>query len=196
MRGRTRMRGVVVGVVVCGLLAGCTSKEPGPEPSVVVAVSPTAGADLACGVDRAAIEAVSGYPVDRVTGELSVQEGVGSGRCEVWTDERDGVLFVVELWPLSSEKALRVRDLVDGKVGNPATYTYDPSVADGAMWNANDVPFENVSGSVLTYIFWGDTLVKIYFSAVAPLRTPSQDFLAITEQVATTYGLQRPGAAG
>ena len=139
------MRGIMIAVVVCGLLAGCTSEEPGPEPSVVVAASPTAGADLVCGVDRAAIEAVSGYPVDRVAGELSVQDGVGSGRCEAWTTERDGVLFVVELWPTSSEDAQRPRAEVDGRGGNDPMYTYDPSVADGAMWNANDVPFENVS---------------------------------------------------
>ena len=187
------MRGVVVGVVVCGLLAGCTSKEPGPEPSVVVPTSPSAGADLACGVDRASIEAVSGYPVDRVTGELSVQEGVGSGRCEVWTTEQDGVLFVVELWPLSAEEALRDRDLVDGKVGNPATYTYDPSVADGAMWSGNDEPVDRVRGSVFSYIFWGETFVVVYFSAVAPLRTPSEDFLAVTRQVAASYDLPDPG---
>lgn len=191
-----RVVGVGVGVVVCGLLAGCTSEEPGPEPSLVVVASPTAGADLVCGVDRAAIEAVSGYPVDRVSDQLTFQDGVGSGRCEVWTTERDGVLFVVELWPTSSETALHDRDLVDGRVGNAATYTYDPSVADGAMWSGNDQPVDRVRGSVFSYIFWGDTLVSVYFSAVAPLRTPSEDFLSITEQVATTYGLQRPGAAG
>jgi hypothetical protein len=147
-------------------------------------------------VDRASIEAVSGYPVDRVTGDLSVQEGVGSGRCEVWTTDRDGVLFVVELWPTSSEEAQQRRADVDGRGSTDPTYTYDPSVADGVMVGGNDVPSDRVRGSLFSYIFLGDTLVRIYFSAVAPLRTPSQDFLAITEQVAKTYGLQLPGAAG
>ena len=190
------MRGIMIAVVVCGLLAGCTSKEPGPEPSVVVAVSPTAGAELMCGVDRAAIEAVSGYPVDRVSDQLTFQDGVGTGSCEVWTTEQHSVLFAVEMWPTSSEEAQQLRADVDGHGSNDPSYAYDPSVADGAMWSGNDEPSDRVRGSVFSHIFLGDTLVRVYFSAVAPLRTPSQDFLAITEQVATTYGLQRPGATG
>jgi len=192
---RFPVRGLVMGTVGVLLLAGCTVEDPTPTPTPVpppVSSTASAGAELVCGVDKADIELVTGNPVSRWDGDLVVHDGIGSGRCEAFSDAAGGQVFVVELAPATSDEAKHRRDLVDGLVGNPASLVYDPAVADGAVWGSGDGPGARPVVATNSSVFWGQTLIYVYVSPLAPWRDGPADHLALTEQIAATYSLQRP----
>lgn len=149
-----------------------------------------AGADLVCGIDRDSLAAATGFEVGRAEGELTVIDGVGSGECVVEAAEgeyiSDPLAWVSFDGPSSSEWA-QDRATLDG----------DPTV------EAPDVVFDGVEGFVSgdveperrdtlgasASVFFGDTLVGVTTSRGDVGRDPAVDMLALTLQVAATYGL-------
>ena len=186
------MKVIACGVVGLVLLAGCTTPAPSPTPisspiptSALATARP--GADLVCGIDRAAIEMVTGFKVARSDGALTVQDGVGAGTCSVWTDNKHvgGELLVVRLFPTSSAKGIEWRDRVDGKRETPPTLVYPRDVVDGAYWKGT------LDGD--SVVFWGATVIVVSAGPLILGRTWSDDLLAMNQQVAATYGLVGSG---
>ena len=178
------MKAIACGVVGLVLLAGCTTPTPTPTPALATAHP---GADLVCGIDRATIEMVTGYKVARSDGALTVQDGVGTGTCSVWTDNKHvgGELLVVRLYPISSADGIESRDLVDGRRGNPPALVYPRNVVDGAYWKGA------LDGD--STVFWGATVIVVSADRLVLGRTWSDDLLAMNQQVAATYGLVGSG---
>lgn len=176
-------------VAACVLLAGCTTEDPDPAPTVdlsPVSPTPSPGAELMCGIDTATIELITGYTPDRSDGDLTVQDEVGAARCTVWTDDpghKDDELLIVELFPVSSKEGIERRQLMDGEIGNPPDVIYPQDAVDGAYWG------DGVSGQ--SAVFWGQTVVQVYaWNARVSVREQAEDFLAVNQQVAFTLGLQ------
>jgi hypothetical protein len=187
-------------VAGCVLLAGCTTGEPGPTPPPTVdlsPVAPTPGADaeLLCGIDRVAIETITGYAPDRSDGDLTVHDGVGTGRCSVWTeDERHSSEEILIVWlvPVSSEEGAELRQRVDGELENPPAVVYPRDAVDGAYWETPESSSSRVS--------WGETIVDVHADNLrVRVRERSDDLLAVSQQVAATLGLEgvcpEPGSA-
>jgi hypothetical protein len=105
----------------------------------------------------------------------------------VWTDNKNsgGEFLLVRLFPISSADGIELRDLVDGKRGNPPTLVYPRGVEDGAYWKG-----DLYGGST---VFWGATVVEISAVSLVRGRTWSDDLLAMNQQVAATYGLVGSG---
>jgi hypothetical protein len=138
-------------------------------------------------MDRATIEMVTGYKVGRSDGTLTVQGGVGTGTCSVWTDSKHGgdALLTVWLYPTSSAKGIDSRDIVDGRQGNAPTLVYPRDVVDGAYWKGT------LDGG--STVFWGATVIEISVVCVVRGCTGSDDLLAMSQQVAATYGVVGSG---
>lgn len=153
-----------------------------------------------CGMDRADIEAVTGYTVERSGGELTVVDGVGAGECSAWAPEDSqiaGSLVNVQLSPALSADGDEARAMLAGEIDGvrEADEVYTSRV--GAIWgdvlNVGDLTSTTTIGT--SYVFVGDTLVTLLISRGDSGRDRPADQLALTEQIAATYGLE-PDADG
>ncbi len=176
-------------VAACVLLAGCTAEDPDPAPTVdlsPVSPTPSPGTELMCGIDESTIELITGFTPDRSDGDLTVQDEVGTARCNVWTDDprhKDHELLIVELIPASSERGAELRRQVDGEYGNPPDVVYPRDVVDGAYWETG--------AASTSRVFWGETAVQVFaYNVLVRSRERSEDLLAVNQQVAFTLGLQ------
>ena len=106
---------------------------------------------------------------------------------------------MVELHPLDDAKAQQVRAAIDGDEPSPVRVPdirFDPEVADGAAWGVGATPDQYVTAAPLSQVFWGDTMIYVYLTQTASWRASADDLLAMTLQVAQSYGLERSGSAG
>lgn len=176
------------------LLAGCTVPRPDADATPArFPTTPEPEAALVCGVEQAAVELLTGNPTSRSNDEIVVADGVGSGECEVFSDARRGEQFVVTLHPATSPEAAQMRERLQGTLGRPPSVVYDAGSADGGTWGTGATPSTGDGVSAGSSIFWGDTLIEVFISpAAATGRDLSADLLALTSQVAASYGLERP----
>jgi len=193
------VRSLVVAVVVALSVAGCWPSKDA-EPAPVMSVIPTTaaqGATLICGMDKAALEAATGFAVGRTEGELRVVDGVGSGECSVWAKNEsliDGALIVVTMLATSSPKGVTDRSELLGQDGNRApdvTYT----TVDGGIWGEVKTVPDQMTLGASSVVFYGETVIEVLTSRADRGRDPAADQLALTQQVAATYGLAGSGNA-
>ena len=194
---RSRTSSAAVAIVLVMAVAGCgpsTDAAPAPVMSVIPTL-PTQGAALICGMDKAALEAATGFTVGRTGGELQVVGGVGSGECSVWAKNEsmiDGALMVVTMLAASSPKGVTDRSKLLGQDGNRApdlTYT----TVDGGIWGEVKAPADQMTLGASSVVFYGPTVIEVLTRSANVGRDPAADQLALTQQVAATYGLVGPG---
>lgn len=187
------IRSVVVAVVVVVSVSGCwPSKDKVPEP--VMSVIPTAaahGAELICGMDRAALEAATGFTVGRTEGELRMVDGVGSGKCSAWAKQEsliDGSLIAVTLYAASSPEGVKMRSKLLGQGGMaPPQIVY--STVDGGIWGDVEARPGGMTSGAFSVVFYGETVIEILTARADVGRDPAADQLALTQQVAASHGL-------
>jgi len=189
---RSRLRSVVVSVMVVVLASGCgMSKDDVPEP--VMSVIPTAapaGVELICGMDKAAVEAATGFTVGRTEGELRIVDGVGSGECSLWAKNEsliNGALMVVTMFASSSSEGIEDRSRVLGQGFRAPDLTY--TTVDGGIWGAVKPDPGYMTLGAVSVVFYGDTVIEVLTRSADIGRDPAADQLALTQQVAATYGL-------
>ena len=194
---KSLIRSVVVAVVVVVSVSGCwPSKDEAPEP--VMSVIPTAaaqGAKLICGMDRAALEAATGYAVGRTEGHLRMVDGVGTGKCSAWAKQESlikGSLIAVTMYAASSPEGVSERSALLGQDGMPAPQI-SYSTVDGGIWgDVKAIPGHMTLGAV-SEVFYGKTVVEVLTARADVGRDPAADQLALTQQVAATYGVAGSG---
>lgn len=130
--------------------------------------------------------------VEPWTGGLSVDDGVGAGECTAWVGEgiaAGDVLVQVDLDAASSEVAAEVRERLGGDLDglSPPVATY--SEREGAIWGDELNPDGSSTWGAVSSIFVGDTMVTLLVAHGAVGRDRVADHLALTEQIAATYGL-------
>ena len=192
----------VLGAVAAAIaLVGCTG---GPRPTDAASPAPVsssaaAGEPAVCGVAVADVELATGLSVGQSHDRLAVRDGAGSGRCEAFSDEADGELIVVEMYALDDVEAQEVRAAIDGDGPSPVRVPdvrFDPDVADGAVWGVSATPDRYLTSGPRSRVFWGDTMIEVYLTHSAAWRMGADDLLAMTFQVAQSYGLERPDPEG
>lgn len=193
MSARRGVLAVAVGVAALAL-GGCWS-SPDPEPSASASPAPLpsvapAGADLVCGMDARSVGLVTRSQVDRAEGELTVVDGVGAGECRVVAVEGASVpehLAWVTFFAASSPQGVEARARLDG---DPAVEGPDVVYGgvDGFVGGAVEPERRMTLGSTAS-VFFGDTLVRVTTVRGDVGRDPVQDLLALTLQVAASYGL-------
>jgi hypothetical protein len=196
MRRTNWLAGPIAACVAVASAACTTEPSPaGPTTPVPVSSSPPAGVELACGIDPEDLERLVGHAVDRWEDDIVVRDGAGTGECTVFNDdyhERNG-FFTVTLYPLNTSEAQDTRATVDGlRALNPFDVIFDRRLADGGVWGAVERPNERPHSSVVSRVFWGDTMINLTAGRITPWRTGSDEMLALTFQVAQSYGLERP----
>lgn len=175
------------------VLVGCTPDE-GPRPAATaVPTSPAPGADLVCGMDRADVEAVSGVDVESDGGELTVVDGVGTGECQVYT--RDATWMMnVKFHDVASADGIEAR----AKIAGTQEGVREPDVVyttrEGAIWGDVDAQEGAPTLNATSRVVVGDTVVTVLLRYGQADRDRQRDQLALTEQIAATYGLD-PGTA-
>ena len=192
---RTMVRFVAVAAVavVLGVLAGCTSQGPAPDREPVLTPLPTAAAEhseLVCGVERESVETATGLAVGRSESELTVRGGIGAGTCRAWAKNESlvvGPLLFVVMGAASSADGLDARARLDGDRFRPPDLLY--TSVDGGVWGDLELQRRSISFGAVSFVFWGDTLINLGVSRGEEGRSVATDLLALTQQVATTYGL-------
>jgi len=194
------IRAVVGAVLVVVSVSGCWPSKDA-EPAPVMSVIPTAaaqGATLVCGMDKAALEAATGFAVGRTDGELHVVDGVGSGKCSVWAKNEsliNGSLIAVRMYAASSPDGVTQRSALLGQDGLPAPQLTFTTV-DGGIWgDVKAIPGHMTLGAV-SVVFYGETVIEVLTARADVGRDPAADQLALTQQVAATYGVVGPGGTG
>lgn len=193
---RKVLGGGVLGVVV--LLVGCTQGQD-VDPGPVMTVIPTAaaeGADMVCGMDREDLETAMGLTVGRVEDGLSVQGGVGSGKCTVWAENEslvNGPLLWVTFFAASSPDGIEWRAHVDGGDGFRAPDAPFESLDGGAWGEVEGKPYMTLGAT--SAVFWGETVIKFTTKRGEVDRDHAADLVALTQQVAASYGLEGSGGA-
>lgn len=129
-------------------------------------------------------------------GGLSVVDGVGKGECTAWVGEgffEGDVLVYVVFDASSSEEAEDARRRMRGEVEGvlPPVEVY--SDREGAIWGDVLNPDGSMTFQGNSYVFVGDTMVTLLVSFGAAGRDRVADHLALTEQIAETYGLDDGG---
>ncbi|MBO0898674.1 hypothetical protein J1G42_01705 [Cellulomonas sp. zg-ZUI222] len=193
----SHQRAVVVAVAGALALAGCTG---GPSPTDTASPGPVSSAAAAdepvvCGVAVGDVELATGLSVGRSDDQIVVRDGAGTGRCEAFSDDADGELVVVEMYELDDVEAQQVRAAIDGDEPSAVRVPdirFDPDVADGAAWGVTATPNQNLKQAPHSRVFWGDTMIYVYLTQTASWRAGADDLLAMTFQVAQSYGLERP----
>ena len=135
----------------------------------------------------------------RFDDQITVRDGAGTGRCESFSDDAEGELFVVTLYALDDIEARQVQAALDGGERTPVRapdIRFDPEVADGAVWGVGRTPSQHLVQGPHARVFWGDTLVEVYLTQTDSWRAGADDLLAMTFQTAQSYGLKRPDPAG
>lgn len=118
--------------------------------------------------------------------------------CESFSDDVDGELFVVELFALDDVEAQQVRAALDDDGPTPVRVPdirFDPDVADGGAWGVGETPDKYPTSGPHSRVFWGNTMIEVYLTHSAAWRLGADDLLAMTFQVAQSYGLERPATA-
>jgi hypothetical protein len=187
---RKAFGGGVLGVVV--LLVGCAhgqDVDPGPVMTVIPTVA-AEGADMVCGMDRVDLETAMGLTVGRFEDGLGVQDGVGSGECTVWPENEslvNGPLLWVTFFAVSSPDGIEWRARVDGGDGFRAPDAPFESL-DGGAWGDLEEPGHMTLGAT-SAVFWGETVIMFTTSRGEVDRDHAADLVALTRQVADSYGL-------
>lgn len=176
------------------LLVGCTPDEEPRPAATAVPTSPAPGADLVCGMDRADVEAVSGVDVESDGGELSVVDGVGTGECQVFTRDAKWMMNV-KLHDVTSPAGVEARANIAGTGEGVREPDVVYTTREGAIWGDVDAEEGAPTLNATSYVVVGDTLVTMLLRYGQVDRDRQRDQLALTEQIAATYGLD-PGAAG
>lgn len=196
MTGRCLMV-FTVAVVAIGL-AACTADEVPGRPTPIASAAPV-GAPVVCGVGVADVERTTGRTVATSQDRIVAHEGVGAGVCEVFSNESDGELFVVQMYPLDDPEARAVRAALDGS--SPSTWSapqvrLDAEGLDGGLWGVGSTPTADGYGKrgLWAFTFWGETMLQVYLQQSAPWRTGVDELVAMTFQVAGSYGLDRSAA--
>ena len=193
------IRAVVVAVVVVAEVSGCgplKDKDPAPVMSAI----PTAAAEgslLICGMDRAALKAAAGVTVGRTEGELRMVDGIGSGECSVWAKDESlvtGSLVNVRMYSVVSPDGVKDRSRLLGTGGLPAPDLTYPTV-DGGIWGDIKAKPGRMTSEAVSDVFYGNTVIEVLLSRGDVDRDRPADQLALTQQVAATYGLVAPGGA-
>lgn len=145
---------------------------------------PAAGADLVCGMDRTDVETAVGLEVGRVEGDLDAVDGDGKAQCDIWpTDSTlvDGAVLFVSVLPASSDEGHDLRAQVDGTATGVTEPTVRYTDLDGAAW----------SGSVgaSSIVFVGDRAITLTSTWKGEGRDPLKDLPALSQQVASSEGL-------
>lgn len=186
------VRAVGVVLVVVALLSNCGLAAPASDPTAPGLQSSSAATGPVCGMNRADVEAITGRVVEPWSDGLTVADGVGEGECVGWigrgVSEGDVLVRVVFAAASSEEAADRrakIAGEVDGVVAPAAVY----SEREGAIWGDALDTGESSPWGANSYVFVGDTMVTIQLTRGAAGRDRVADHLALTEQVAATYGL-------
>ena len=193
----------IAGVALAGLLAvsGCTGgQDPADAASPTpVASSPASGESLVCGIGVVDVELATGLSVGRSDDGIVVRDGAATGTCEAFSQDADGELVVVRMYSLDDVEAQQVRTAIDGGGATPVRVPdiqFEPDVADGAAWGVSATPDSYVTTGPHSRVFWGDTMIEIYLQRSDEWRLGADDLLAMTFQVAQSYGLERPDPQG
>jgi len=191
---RSLVRSVVLSAAVAILVSGCgTSKDDVPEPMMsAIPTAPPAGAELICGMDKAALEAATGFTVGRTEDELRILDGVGSGKRSVWAMNEsliDGSLMAVTMFAASSPEGVRYRAKLLGQDGLHVPPQIAYTTVDGGIWgDVEAIPGHMTLGAV-SVVFYDDTAIEVLTRSADVGRDPAADQIALTQQVAATYGL-------
>jgi hypothetical protein len=188
----------VVAVVVAASVSGCWPSK-GKVPDSVMSAIPTAaahGAKLICGMDKGALEVATGYAVGRTEGQLRMVDGVGTGKCSVWAKDEsmiNGSLMAVTMLAASSPDGVTERSNLLGKGVRAPDLTY--TTVDGGIWGAVKADPGHMALGAVSSVFYGATVIKVLTRSAGVGRDPAADQLALTQQVAATYGLVGSGGA-
>lgn len=186
------------GLFALTAVSGCwltEEREPDQE-MTEIHTQPAEGADLICGMDRGSVELAMGLAVGRVDDDLSVEGGVGTGECAIWPEDEslvDGPLLSVTLVPVASIEGREARGELEGADDfRRPDVVYDS--VDGGAWGAVEpIPGRMTSGLV-SYVFQDETLIRFVTVRGGVERDPVADVLALTRQVAGSYGLDAEAA--
>jgi hypothetical protein len=179
----------LLGALVVVSLVGCTSQEEEPVIGDIPSV-PDEGAELVCGMDRTHLEAALGVETGRIEDDLDVEDGVGSGQCTVWWRDESRTtspLLFVTFFPASSQEGLEARARVDGDGYPPPDVPFDS--VDGGAWGGLEPEPGSATWGSTSRVFFEETVVVLSTANGGTDRDPAGDLLALTQQVAASYGL-------